>query len=211
MNATNTFTATGTKSTKAVKLDEAVFSVEIKNHDLLSQAYNSYLANKRLGNATTLTRGLVRGGGKKPWKQKGTGRARFGSSRTPIWRTGGIVFGPTGHENYTINLHPKAKKLALKQALTLKAADSKIHVIEDIKLKDSKTSGFVKLLEKLGLERNVLIVTDIISKELELATRNLGNIRIVKSSSVVVFDVLNADNILMTSKGLEKLNERLGA
>ena len=210
MNAT-TFTAAGAKSEKAVKLNDAVFSVEVKNHDLLSLAYNSYLANKRLASATTKTRGLVRGGGKKPWRQKGTGRARFGSTRNPIWRTGGIVFGPTGNENYTINLHPKAKRLALKQAFTLKATDKKISVIEDIKLKDLKTSGFVKLLDKLKLERNVLIVTDLISKELDLATRNLSNVRVVKSSSVVVFDVLNADNILVTTKGLEKLMERLGA
>lgn len=210
MNAT-TFTSAGSKSEKAVKLNEAIFAVEIKNHDLLSQAYNSYLANKRLASANTKTRGLVRGGGKKPWRQKGTGRARFGSTRNPIWRTGGIVFGPTGHENYTINLHPKAKKLALKQALTLKASDKKINVIEDIKLKDVKASGFLKLLNKLGLERNVLIITDIISKELDLATRNLGNVRVVKSSTVVVFDVINADQILVTTKGLDKLIERLGA
>jgi large subunit ribosomal protein L4 len=94
--ATPTYSKTGNKATAAVKLDKAIFEVEIKNHELLKQAYLTYLANDRGNLAVTKTRGLVRGGGRKPWQQKGTGRARFGSSRNPIWRGGGIAFGPTG-------------------------------------------------------------------------------------------------------------------
>src|SRR5262245_30665646 len=100
-----TYTKTGNKATTAAKLDKGVFAVEIKNHDLLKQAYLAYLANGRVNLAVVKKRGEVRGGGRKPWRQKGTGRARFGSSRNPIWRGGGITFGPTGNENYTINLN----------------------------------------------------------------------------------------------------------
>src|SRR5580658_9500569 len=110
-----TFTKTGTKATTPAKLDKAVFGVEVKHHELLKAAYVAYLANGRGNLAVTKTRGLVSGGGRKPWRQKGTGRARFGSSRNPIWRGGGIAFGPTGQENYTKNLNIKAKRLALKQ------------------------------------------------------------------------------------------------
>lgn len=209
MNAT-TFTSTGTKSDKAIKLDAAIFAVEVKNHDLLSTAYNAYLANRRVSTATTLTRGEVRGGGKKPWRQKGTGRARFGSTRNPIWRTGGIVFGPTGNENHTINLHAKAKKVALRQALTVKAEAKTISVIDEIKLKNHKTTDLAKLLNKLNLTRNILVVTDKISDELDLASRNLSNVKIVLPSSLNVYDAINADNILFTTSGLEIVNTRLG-
>ena len=117
--AVATFTKTGTKATTPAKLDKAVFGVDITSHDLLKQAYLAYLANGRLNLAVTKTRGDVRGGGKKPWRQKGTGRARFGSSRNPIWRGGGITFGPTGHENYTHKLPTQTKRLAIRQALSV--------------------------------------------------------------------------------------------
>src|ERR1700756_2254078 len=107
--AVATYTKAGTKATNPAKLDKAVFGVEAKNHELLKAAYTAYLANGRANLATTKTRGLVRGGGRKPWRQKGTGRARFGSSRNPIWRGGGITFGPTGHENFSKQLQNKGK------------------------------------------------------------------------------------------------------
>ena len=103
------------------KLPSSVFAVQVPNHELLKLAYDAYLANSRLASATTKQRGEVRGGGKKPWRQKGTGRARFGSSRNPIWRGGGIVFGPRGNENYTKKISKTSKKVALRQALTVKA------------------------------------------------------------------------------------------
>src|SRR5580698_5725607 len=117
--AVATYTKTGTKATTPAKLDKAVFGVDAKNHELLKAAYVAYLANGRGNLAVTKTRGLVSGGGRKPWRQKGTGRARFGSSRNPIWRGGGIAFGPTGEENYSKQLNLKAKRLALRQALSL--------------------------------------------------------------------------------------------
>src|ERR1700722_17943597 len=119
--AVPTFTNAGTAATTAAKLDNAVFGVELTNHELLKHAYTAYLANGRENLAVTKKRGEVRGGGKKPWKQKGTGRARFGSTRNPIWRGGGIAFGPTGHENYTKQVPTVVKRQAIRQALSLAA------------------------------------------------------------------------------------------
>src|SRR6478609_8335181 len=138
--AVATYTKAGAAASTAAKLDKSVFGVDIKNHDLLKQAYVTYLANGRDNLAATKTRGLVSGGGRKPWKQKGTGRARFGSSRNPIWRGGGIVFGPTGEENYTKQMNVKAKRLAIRQALTVAATSNKVAVIDDITVKDGKTA-----------------------------------------------------------------------
>ena len=128
--STPTFTSTGSKATTAAKLDKSVFEVIPTNYELLKQAYLSHDANERQNLAVTKTRGLVSGGGKKPWKQKGTGRARFGSSRVPIWRGGGVVFGPTGLENYTIKLHTNAKHTAVRQALSLKAQAGSLIIVD---------------------------------------------------------------------------------
>lgn len=197
-----TYTKSGAKATTAVKLDKSVFNVESTNHDLLKVAYSAYLANGRDNLAVTKTRGLVRGGGKKPWKQKGTGRARFGSSRVPIWRGGGITFGPTGNENYTKTLNPKAKRLAIRQALTLAVTNDKISVIEDITPKEGKTSELAKLLKKLNADRNVIIVVDNKTPELVRASRNIPGVKVVSATYVNVFDVLNADSIIFTQSAL---------
>src|SRR5580692_9727236 len=163
--AVATYTAAGAKATTPAKLNKAVFGVEVTSHELLKAAYTAYLGNSRPNLAVTKTRGLVRGGGKKPWKQKGTGRARFGSSRNPIWRGGGIVFGPTGEENYSKKLNTKSKRLALCQALSLAVTGNNINVIEGIDVKNGKTAELVSLLAKLGLSRNILIVVDAKSPE----------------------------------------------
>src|SRR5580658_2933500 len=118
MNAP-TYSASGVKASASTTLAKDIFAIDIKNHELVRAAYEAYLANGRANLAITKTRGLIRGGGRKPWRQKGTGRARFGSSRNPIWRGGGIVFGPTGEENYKRNLNVKAKRLAIRQSLSL--------------------------------------------------------------------------------------------
>src|SRR5580658_7425804 len=129
MNAA-TFTKTGTKATTAATLDKSVFGLETIQHDLLKQAYVIYLANGRQNLAVTKTRGMVSGGGKKPWKQKGTGRARFGSSRVPIWRGGGVAFGPTGQENYARTMPLTAKRTALRQALSQAAQEKRVIILE---------------------------------------------------------------------------------
>ncbi|MBP9852400.1 MAG: large subunit ribosomal protein [Patescibacteria group bacterium] len=207
--ATPTFTASGTKATTAAKLSNDVFGVEVKSHQLVKQAYETYLANGRDNLAVTKTRGLVRGGGKKPWKQKGTGRARFGSTRNPIWRGGGIVFGPTGLENYTKKLPVASKHVALRQALTLANEGNKIVVIEKLASKEGKTAEMVKLLEKLGAVRNTLIVVADKTDELKRATANIQTAKLVSAKYVNVYDIMNAHHIIVTSDALAAVEEWL--
>lgn len=205
-----TYTKTGNKATTPVKLDKAVFGVMPENHDLIKSAYVAYLSNGRNNLAQTKTRGLIRGGGRKPWKQKGTGRARFGSSRNPIWRGGGIVFGPTGLENYKHNLHVTAKRQALRQALSLAADNGKVIVLEDFKVKDAKTAEAQKLLAKVGVTRNALVVVADKTPELVRATRNLQNVKLVHARYVNVFDVMNADHVVVAKDALDAISDWLG-
>lgn len=206
-----TFTKSGTKATTPAKLDKAVFGVAPDNHDLLKQAYTAYLANGRTNNAITLKRGEVSGGGKKPWKQKGTGRARFGSSRNPIWRGGGIAFGPTGSENYTKSINTKAKRLAIRQALSLAADAGKIKVIETFECKDGKTAQTKSLFDKMEVTGKTLLVVSEKDALVERATRNLSDVKAVQAKYVNVFDVLNADSIVVSGKSLEIISEWLGS
>lgn len=210
MNATK-YSSAGVKSTAPVKLS-AVFAEEVKSHQLLKEAYLAYQGNGRLNLAKTLKRGEVRGGGKKPWRQKGTGRARFGSTRNPIWRSGGIAFGPTGNENYKKYLPTKTKKQALRQALSLAANDkNKIIIIEDIKLKAPKTKDIAKILDKLSLSGNTLIVHHTLGDEINKAAANLPKVSLTRPKSLNVFDVLNSDNLLITSESLKEIDSWLGA
>jgi len=194
------------KTTNPV-LPEEVFAVEVKNHELLKLAYDSYLASARLASATTKTRGEVRGGGKKPWKQKGTGRARFGSSRNPIWRGGGIVFGPLGIENYKKKIATNAKRQAVRQALTLASQANKIHVM-DIKT-TGKTADMVKFLSENKLERKVLLVVDEKTPALLRATNNIQNVLLVSTKYLNVFHILNADNIVLSKESVPTLQSWL--
>lgn len=205
-----TYTKSGNKATTAAKLDASVFAVMPENHELLKLAYTAYLANGRENLAVTKTRGLISGGGKKPWKQKGTGRARFGSSRNPIWRGGGIVFGPTGEENYTKKINTQAKRLAIRQALSLKAADGRISVVETIDCKEGTVKPIKALLGKIEAKGNVLLVVDVKDDLTERATRNLQKVKAVQANYLNVYDVLNADIIVVSQKSLEMINEWLG-
>lgn len=206
-----TYTQTGTKAATAAKLDKAIFGVALKNHDLLKSAYLAYLANGRKNLAITKTRGLISGGGRKPWRQKGTGRARFGSSRNPIWRGGGIAFGPTGQENYTQKLSTSQKRQAISQALTLAARDDKITVIETLSVKDGKTNTLGALLLKVGIVQDALIIVEHKTDELLRAARNLPNIKIVQAQYTNVFDVMNANQVLITTEALKVVQQRLSA
>jgi large subunit ribosomal protein L4 len=209
MASATTYTKAGAKATTAAKLDKSVFEVVTDNHTLLKEAYVAHMANGRENFAVTKTRGLVSGGGKKPWKQKGTGRARFGSSRNPIWRGGGIAFGPTGEENYTKKLNVKAKRQAIRQALSLAAAAKKVVVIEDIVSKDGKTSELVKLLSKIGAERRTLIAVDTKSNELVRASKNLRDVKLAQANYLNVYDILNADTIILTNAALQVVTDWL--
>ena len=189
--------AESTKPAKAT-LPKSVFEVDVPNHELLKLAYDAFLANSRQASATTKTRGEVRGGGKKPWKQKGTGRARFGSTRNPIWRHGGIVFGPRGNENYSKKLSKTSKHVALRQALTLANQDKKI-LVSDIKT-TGKTAEVAKFLasQKCSEKDRVLLVVDDKTPELMRATNNLENALLVRAQYLSVYYILNADKIVIT-------------
>lgn len=198
---------TSTKATpaKAPTLPKSVFGVDVPNHELLKLAYDSFLANSRQASATTLQRGEVRGGGKKPWKQKGTGRARFGSSRNPIWRGGGIVFGPRGNENYKLRLSKTSKRVAIKQALTLANQAKKIEVAE-IKT-TGKTAEVAKFLvdKKVHEKARVLIVVDEKTPELMRATNNLEQALLIRAPYLSVYHVLNADTIFMSPAAVKTI------
>lgn len=199
--------ATTSTAAKTATLPKEVFAVEVANHELLKLAYDAYLANNRLASATTKTRGEVRGGGKKPWRQKGTGRARFGSSRNPIWRGGGIVFGPLGNENYTKKISTRAKRQAIRQALTLANQAKKVHVL-DIKT-TGKTAEVVKFLADNKLERKVLIAVEEKTPELIRATNNIENVVLVSTKYLSVYHILNADAIVLSSASLPLLKDWL--
>lgn len=190
-------------------LSKAVFAVDVPNHELLKLAYDSYLANARLASATTKQRGEVRGGGKKPWRQKGTGRARFGSIRNPIWRGGGIVFGPRGNENYKKRISTTAKRVALRQALTLASKADKIVIAEP------KTSGKTKEItnflktQKIDVRR-VLLVVDEKTPELIRATQNMQSVTLVRATYLSVYHILNADKIIMSAGALKAVEKWLG-
>ena len=186
-------------------LPKSVFAVEVRNHELLKLAYDAYLANNRLASATPKQRGEVRGGGKKPWRQKGTGRARFGSIRNPIWRGGGIVFGPRGNENYTKKISKTSKRVALRQALTVKA--DKV-LVADIKT-TGKTAEVAKFLKENNLNRRVLIVAEK-TDELIRATNNISEALLVSPMYLNVFDILNADHIVIAPKAIETIENWLG-
>ncbi len=197
--------AESTKPAKAA-LPKEVFGVDVPNHELLRLAYDAFLANSRQASATTKTRGEVRGGGKKPWKQKGTGRARFGSTRNPIWRHGGIVFGPRGNENYKLKLSKTSKRVAIRQALTL-ANEAKKITVSDIKT-TGKTAEIAKFIadKKFKRDRRVLLVVDEKTPELIRATNNLQSALLVRAQYLSVYYVLNADQIIMTPAAVKAID-----
>lgn len=205
-----TFTKTGSKAATPAKLDKNVFGVSVVNHELLKQAYLGYMSSQRPNLAIAKNRGDVRGGGRKPWRQKGTGNARFGSRRNPIWKGGGVAFGPTGNENYSKALNTKAKRQALRQALSLANDTNKIMIIETFDA-DGKVKPTVSLLKKVGAEGSILIVVSEKDDLVRRATSNLGQVKAVSAKYLSVFDILNSDHILISKKALEIINEWLGS
>ena len=183
-------------------LDKDVFGLSVENHELIKLAYDAYLANSRSSHAKTLKRGEVRGGGKKPWKQKGTGRARFGSTRNPIWRHGGVAFGRTGEENFTKKISRSAKLQAVCQALSLKNKDKAVFVLEPTVKLDGKTKTAAKVLKDMKLEdKLVLAVVSEKTPEILRSTNNLPNVKLVRATYLNVFDIMNADAIVFGDAG----------
>ncbi|MBR2831273.1 50S ribosomal protein L4 [Candidatus Saccharibacteria bacterium] len=185
-------------------LNKDVFGLSVENHELVKLAYDAYLANSRSSHAKTLKRGEVRGGGKKPWKQKGTGRARFGSTRNPIWRHGGVAFGRTGEENFTKKIAKGSKRLAVRQALSMKNADKAIVTVADFVPKDGKTKEAISMLvaNKIDTNENILLVVPEKDEMTCRATDNIANLKAVRPTYLNVFDIMNADKIVIVEKAM---------
>jgi large subunit ribosomal protein L4 len=206
--AVATFTKAGVKATTPAKLDKVVFGVVVDSHDLIKQAYVAYLAQGRVGSAHVKLRGEVRGGGRKPWRQKGTGNARVGSIRSPLWRGGGITFGPTGNENYIKKLSTTSKRQAIRQALSLKADN--IMVVETFTTMEGKTKDMVAFLHKIGATGRILAVVSQKDATKERATQNIPNLSVSAAMYLNVYDIMNADTIIISKKALEIVHEWLG-
>ncbi len=200
------------KNTKTASLPAEIFSLDVKNHELLKLAYTAYLANSRNAHPRSKDRGEVSGGGRKPWKQKGTGRARFGSSRNPIWRGGGVAFGPQGNENHTMRLSVSSKRTAIRQALSLANADNKIILADEINIASGKTKDAIAMLNKYKIadSKRVLAVVGSKTAETLRATNNLPNVKLVSAMYLNVFDILNADAIVFGPAALDRVIDWLG-
>ena len=190
------------------KLNKDIFGLSVDNHELVKLAYDAYLANSRSSHAKTLKRGEVRGGGKKPWKQKGTGRARFGSTRNPIWRHGGVAFGRTGEENFTKKISKSAKLQAVRQGLSMANADKLVSTIADFAPKDGKTKNAIKDLN-IEAGKNYLVVVPEKTTEILRATNNIANLKVVRPTYLNVFDILNADQIIIVEKAMPEIENWL--
>ena len=191
-------------------LNPEIFNLEVTNHELVKLAYDAYLANSRSSHAKTLKRGEVRGGGKKPWKQKGTGRARFGSTRNPIWRHGGVAGGRTGEENFTKKLSKNAKRTAVMQALSMKNTAKAIQVIDTLGIKDGKVKEVIKTLTDLKVApKNVLIVVPEKDELTLRATNNIAFAKVVRPTFLNVFDIMNADAIVIVKDAVASIDNWL--
>ena len=185
-----------------VAFDDALLVVD-RGAQAVKDVVVATMNARRAGTASSLSKGEVAGSNKKPWKQKGTGRARFGSSRNPIWRGGGIVFGPTGEENYSKKLPVAAKRRALRQALTLASKDGRIAVLEKLTVKDGKTAELAKLLAKIDATRSIMLIVTEKTPELVRAAANLGSVSVVSATYVNTYGVLNADRLVFTADALK--------
>ena len=185
-----------------VDLNEAIYGAQVKEH-LFYEVVKMQMANRRSGTASTKTKGEVSGGGAKPWKQKGTGRARSGSIRSPLWRHGGTVFGPQPRD-YSYKVPKKVVKAALKSALSLKHKDGRMKIFDSIELAEPRTRLAVEILKSSKLD-NALIVISGENRNLALAVRNLKDFKVLDAAGLNVYDILNHDNLVITRSALEKV------
>ena len=192
---------------KDLKLAGSVFAIE-PHKQAMFNAVQVEQANSRQATAKTKVRHEVSGGGKKPWRQKGTGRARAGSSRSPVWVGGGTVFGPVGNQNFTLFQNRKEHQLALRSALSLKTPADLV-VVDEIKFGDKKTKDFVKMLKALKSEVKTLVVVSEIDENLFASARNVDYARVVTADNVSVYDVLNADKLVLSQAAIKSVEEAL--
>ncbi|WP_027407291.1 50S ribosomal protein L4 [Anaerovibrio sp. RM50] len=188
-----------------LELNENIFGVEM-NAGLVHQAVVMQLASQRLGNHATKTRSMVRGGGRKPWKQKGTGRARSGSTRSPIWVGGGTVFGPSPR-SYAFSMPRKQRRLAIMCALSDKVANGEIVVLDSINFDAPKTKEVVKMLESFSVDNKALIVTADYAENVDKSSRNIPGVKTINTIGLNVFDILNADKLFITKDAIARIEE----
>ncbi len=192
---------------KDITLSKEIWGIEPNNavlYDAITLSRNSL----RQGTADTKTRSEVSGGGKKPWRQKGTGRARQGSTRAPHWYHGGVVFGPHPRD-YSKKMNRKERRLALKSALAYKAMEKELIVVDNFDIQSSKTKDVKSLLANLKAEKNVLIVVDELNENMILATRNLSNVILLQANEINVLDVISADKMIITEAAVKQIEEVL--
>ncbi len=195
------------KKVKDVELP-ALFGAEVKPH-LLHTAVVNQLANKRAGTAATKNKALVSGGGKKPWKQKGTGRARAGSSRSPLWRHGGTTFGPMPRD-YSYSIPKKEKRAALISALTAKVNENKLILLDKIALSEPKTKQLAALLQTLGVAESAMVLLASENKNVALAARNIPNVKVLRMESINVYDLLRYRYLITTQEAVNAIQEVYG-
>ena len=197
----------GTKGS-SITVDDSVFAIE-PNNGVVHQAVVTELANGRQGTHSTKNRSEVRGGGKKPWKQKGRGVARAGTIRSPIWKGGGVVFGPEPHK-YNKKISKKMRQLARRSVLSSKAKNGEIIILEDISISAPKTKDFAEILKKLNLSgKKITILVAGYSDDLFLAVRNIPNIYLVEATSASTYDLLDCETLLFDKAGLSLINNQL--
>lgn len=189
-------------------VEDVVFSAPVKAH-LLHQVVTMQLANRRRGTASTKTRGEVSGGGRKPWRQKGTGRARAGSTRSPLWRSGGIAFGPKPRD-YSFTLPKKVRRAALRAALTMKLQEGHFKVLDRLDIPEPKTKQAVALLKDLGIEKRALILLPGENANIQRAARNLPHVKVLLVKGLNVYDLLYYDDVICPKDALAQVQERLG-
>ena len=187
-----------------IELNDAIFGIEVNEH-VLHLAVVNYLANQRQGTQSTKTRAEVRGGGRKPYRQKGTGRARQGSIRSPQWVGGGVVFAPKPRD-YSFKLNKKVKRLALQSALSTKVAEGKIIVLDELTLSEVKTKEMAKVLENIKCG-NALIVMDGSNENVMLSARNIPEVKTASVSTINVYDLLKYNTLVVTKEAVEKIQE----
>lgn len=198
------FDMTG-KSVGEMTLSDAIFGIE-PNTSVMHAAVVNYLANQRQGTQSTLTRSEVSGGGRKPWKQKGTGRARQGSTRAPQWTHGGIALGPKPRD-YSYELPKKVKRLALKSAFSAKVADNNLIVVDNIAVEGYKTKAVAEMLSNLGADKKALIVMPEVDAKLIKSAANIPGVKTALVNTINVYDILNCDKFIVANSALEKIEE----
>ena len=187
-----------------IELNDAVFGVDVNEH-LIHMAVVQHLANKRQGTQKAKTRGEVSGGGRKPWKQKGTGHARQGSTRSPQWKGGGMVFAPVPRD-YSFKINKKEKRAALKSALTSKVQDSNLIVVDELKFDEIKTKNFVAVMNNLKVEKGLVVIEGNDSKVV-LSARNLPTIDTIQADEINVYDIMKAKKVVLTKNAVAKIEE----